>query len=166
MIPLLNGKPGRCFASVTASFILLPSVVGFFNKNLVMDLSSSDKTSSEGDARRVSAGSANQYDHERAVADGGNVNYDVYKIDTEITKGGSKIENGANRAAATWMGKPEGRLSGGEGVKGFYVDKAPAELWCYVSKSLSRRSKSSRILKIRSALCVASSKTSIRTIQR
>src|SRR5947199_4540128 len=39
--------------------------IGFFNKNLVME-----------------------YGHERAVADQVNVNYDVYKIDTEITKGG------------------------------------------------------------------------------
>jgi len=45
--------------------------IGFFNKNLVME-----------------------YGHERAVADGVNVNYDVYKIDTEITKGGSKVEKG------------------------------------------------------------------------
>jgi type I restriction enzyme, R subunit len=35
-----------------------------------------------------------EYGHERAVADGVNVNYDVYKIDTEITKGGSKVEKG------------------------------------------------------------------------
>ena len=53
------------------------------------DWSSGDKTLSEGKARRVSARSANQYGHERAVADQVNVNYDVYKIETEITKGGS-----------------------------------------------------------------------------
>jgi hypothetical protein len=29
-----------------------------------------------------------------AVADGVNVNYDVYKIDTEITKGGGRVEKG------------------------------------------------------------------------
>src|SRR5205814_1742143 len=45
--------------------------IGFFNKNLVME-----------------------YGHERAVADQVNVNYDVYKIDTEITKGGSRVEKG------------------------------------------------------------------------
>ena len=44
---------------------------GFFKQNLVME-----------------------YNHEKAVADGVNVNYDVYKIDTEITKGGSKVEKG------------------------------------------------------------------------
>src|SRR5207248_3283618 len=44
---------------------------GFFNQNLVME-----------------------YNHEKAVADGVNVNYDVYKIDTEITKGGGKVEKG------------------------------------------------------------------------
>src|SRR5438309_4790164 len=44
---------------------------GFFSKNLVME-----------------------YGHERAVADQVNVNYDVYKIDTEITKGGSRVEKG------------------------------------------------------------------------
>ena len=45
--------------------------IGFFNKNLVME-----------------------YGHEHAVADQVNVNYDVYKIDTEITKGGSRVEKG------------------------------------------------------------------------
>src|SRR3989440_1401938 len=45
--------------------------IGFFNKNLVME-----------------------YGHERAVADQVNVNYDVYKIDTEITTGGSRVEKG------------------------------------------------------------------------
>jgi len=43
--------------------------IGFFNKNLVME-----------------------YGHEHAVTDNVNVPYDVYKIDTEITKGGSKVE--------------------------------------------------------------------------
>ena len=42
---------------------------GFFNKNLVME-----------------------YDHERAVADGVNVDFEVYNIRTKITKGGSTIE--------------------------------------------------------------------------
>jgi len=44
---------------------------GFFNQNLVME-----------------------YNHEKAVADGVNVNYDVYRIDTEITSKGSKIDAG------------------------------------------------------------------------
>src|SRR4030066_462972 len=44
---------------------------GFFNQNLVME-----------------------YPHEQAVADGVNVNYDVYRIRTKITKDGSKVEAG------------------------------------------------------------------------
>lgn len=45
--------------------------IGFFNQNLVME-----------------------YNHERAVADGVNVGYDVYRIQTQITEKGSKIEAG------------------------------------------------------------------------
>ncbi len=45
--------------------------LGFFNQNLVME-----------------------YSHERAVADGVNVGYDVYRIQTEITEKGSKVESG------------------------------------------------------------------------
>ena len=44
---------------------------GFFHQNLVME-----------------------YNHEMAVADGVNVNYDVYRIRTQITEGGSKVESG------------------------------------------------------------------------
>jgi type I restriction enzyme R subunit len=44
---------------------------GFFNQNLVME-----------------------YNHERAVADGVNVNYDVYRIQTEITSKGATIDAG------------------------------------------------------------------------
>src|SRR6184192_128128 len=44
---------------------------GFFNQNLVME-----------------------YGHEQAVADGVNVNYDVYRIKTEVTEAGSKVEAG------------------------------------------------------------------------
>ena len=44
---------------------------GFFKQNLVME-----------------------YNHERAVADGVNVNYDVYRIQTEITGQGAKIDAG------------------------------------------------------------------------
>lgn len=43
--------------------------LGFFNKNLVME-----------------------YDHERAVADGVNVDFEVYNIRTRITEGGSTVE--------------------------------------------------------------------------
>ena len=44
---------------------------GFFNQNLVME-----------------------YGHEQAVADGVNVNYDVYRIRTQVTEAGSKVEAG------------------------------------------------------------------------
>ncbi|WP_430231336.1 type I restriction-modification enzyme R subunit C-terminal domain-containing protein [Nitrosomonas communis] len=44
---------------------------GFFHQNLVME-----------------------YNHEMAVADGVNVNYDVYRIRTQITEKGSKVESG------------------------------------------------------------------------
>lgn len=44
---------------------------GFFEQNLVME-----------------------YNHEKAVADGVNVNYDVYRIQTDITQRGSKVEAG------------------------------------------------------------------------
>ena len=45
--------------------------IGFFNGNLVME-----------------------YNHERAVADGVNVGYDVYRIKTEVTAQGGKVEAG------------------------------------------------------------------------
>jgi type I restriction enzyme, R subunit len=45
--------------------------IGFFNKNLV-----------------------SEYPHERAVADGVNVGYDVYRIRTEVTEHGGKVEKG------------------------------------------------------------------------
>jgi type I restriction enzyme R subunit len=44
---------------------------GFFNQNLVME-----------------------YNHDQAVADGVNVNYDVYRIRTAITQAGSTIDAG------------------------------------------------------------------------
>ncbi len=61
---------------------------GFFNQNLVME-----------------------YGHQQAVADGVNVNYDVYRIRTEVTEGGSKVEAGywlevrdkATRARRDWQ---------------------------------------------------------------
>jgi type I restriction enzyme, R subunit len=45
--------------------------LGFFHQNLVME-----------------------YDHEKAVADGVNVDFDVYEIRTEITQAGSKVDAG------------------------------------------------------------------------
>lgn len=45
--------------------------IGFFNQNLVME-----------------------YNHERAVADGVNVGYEVYRIKTEVTEKGGKVEKG------------------------------------------------------------------------
>src|SRR5437016_10411345 len=45
--------------------------IGFFNKNLVME-----------------------YGHQQAVADGVNVDFDVYRIRTEITQKGSKVDAG------------------------------------------------------------------------
>ncbi|PAW79255.1 MAG: restriction endonuclease subunit R [Verrucomicrobia bacterium Tous-C9LFEB] len=45
--------------------------IGFFNQNLVTE-----------------------YNHERAVADGVNVGYDVYRIRTQVTEQGSKVEKG------------------------------------------------------------------------
>jgi type I restriction enzyme R subunit len=45
--------------------------LGFFNQNLVME-----------------------YNHDRAVADGVNVGYEVYRIKTEITEQGSKVDAG------------------------------------------------------------------------
>jgi len=61
---------------------------GFFNQNLVME-----------------------YGHEQAVADGVNVNYDVYRIKTEVTEAGAKVEAGywlevrdkATRARRDWQ---------------------------------------------------------------
>ncbi len=44
---------------------------GFFNQNLVME-----------------------YGHAQAVADGVNVNYDVYRIKTEVTEAGARVEKG------------------------------------------------------------------------
>ena len=61
---------------------------GFFNQNLVME-----------------------YGHAQAVADGVNVNYDVYRIKTEVTEAGAKVEKGywletldkATRRRAAWQ---------------------------------------------------------------
>ncbi len=44
-------------------------------------------------ARRASV-CARQYNHERAVADGVNVGYDVYRIKTRVTEQGGKVEKG------------------------------------------------------------------------
>jgi type I restriction enzyme R subunit len=61
---------------------------GFFNQNLVME-----------------------YNHAQAVADGVNVNYDVYRIKTEVTEAGARVEKGywletmdrATRRRAAWQ---------------------------------------------------------------
>ncbi|GAA4421881.1 type I restriction-modification enzyme R subunit C-terminal domain-containing protein [Acidovorax lacteus] len=61
---------------------------GFFNQNLVME-----------------------YGHAQAVADGVNVNYDVYRIQTEVGESGAKVEKGfwletqdkATRRRAAWQ---------------------------------------------------------------
>ena len=61
---------------------------GFFNQNLVME-----------------------YNHEQAVADNVNVNYDVYRIKTEVTEAGARVEAGywlevrdkATRARRDWQ---------------------------------------------------------------
>ena len=61
---------------------------GFFNQNLVME-----------------------YGHTQAVADGVNVNYDVYRIQTEVTAHGAKVEKGywletvdkASRRKNAWL---------------------------------------------------------------
>ena len=45
-----------------------PQTIGFFKGNVVQD-----------------------YSHEKAVADGVNVGYDVYRIATQITQGGAKL---------------------------------------------------------------------------
>ena len=60
---------------------------GFFNQNLVME-----------------------YDHEQAVADGVNVDFDVYRIRTEITEQGATVEAGRHRAEAR---PPDPRASAG-----------------------------------------------------
>ena len=48
--------------------------IGFFNSNLVQE-----------------------YGHEQAVADGVNVGYDVYRIETQITEEGATLERRAGR---------------------------------------------------------------------
>ncbi len=61
---------------------------GFFKQNLVME-----------------------YNHAQAVADGVNVNYDVYRIKTEVTEAGAKVDKGywletmdrATRRRAAWQ---------------------------------------------------------------
>jgi type I restriction enzyme R subunit len=61
------------FDSFIVGLTATPSkqTLGFFNQNLVME-----------------------YSHERAVADGVNVGYDVYRIKTQITEQGSKVDAG------------------------------------------------------------------------
>jgi type I restriction enzyme, R subunit len=61
------------FDAYTIGLTATPSkqTLGFFNQNLVME-----------------------YGHERAVADGVNVGYEVYRIKTRITEQGGKVEKG------------------------------------------------------------------------
>jgi type I restriction enzyme R subunit len=61
------------FDSFLVGLTATPSkqTIGFFNQNLVME-----------------------YNHERAVADGVNVGYDVYRIQTQVTGQGGKVEKG------------------------------------------------------------------------
>jgi type I restriction enzyme R subunit len=61
------------FDAFTIGLTATPSkqTIGYFNQNLVME-----------------------YSHERAVADGVNVGYEVYRIQTEITEKGSQVESG------------------------------------------------------------------------
>jgi len=61
------------FDAITIGLTATPSkqTLGFFDQNLVTE-----------------------YSHERAVADGVNVGYEVYRIKTQITEGGSSVEAG------------------------------------------------------------------------
>ena len=61
------------FDSFLVGLTATPSkqTIGFFNQNLVME-----------------------YNHERAVADGVNVGYEVYRIKTDVTERGGKVEKG------------------------------------------------------------------------
>jgi type I restriction enzyme R subunit len=61
---------------------------GFFNQNLVME-----------------------YNHEQAVADGVNVNYDVYRIRTAITQAGSTVDAGY-RGGSGWLDSLDHSLRG------------------------------------------------------
>ena len=75
---------GRCSTTSTPSSIGLTATpnkqtFGFFNQNLVME-----------------------YSHEQAVADGVNVDFDVYRIRTEITeRGGNDRRRARDRSSAT-----------------------------------------------------------------
>ena len=64
-----------CMLVLRARITATPSAdtLGYFDQNLVME-----------------------YSHQRAIADGVNVGYDVYYIETVITKNGSKIPRGYN----------------------------------------------------------------------
>ena len=61
------------FDAFTVGLTATPSkqTIGFFNQNLVME-----------------------YNHERAVADGVNVGYEVYRIRTKVTEAGGRVEKG------------------------------------------------------------------------
>ena len=70
--------------------------IGFFNQNLVME-----------------------YGHAQAVADGVNVDFDVYRIRTQITEGGSKVEAGlwVDRRDRQTPGEALGDAGRGSGVR-------------------------------------------------
>ncbi len=75
-MPLSTTSGARCSNTSTPPSSACPptpnkQTFGFFNQNLVME-----------------------YGHEQAVADGVNVNYDVYRIKTAITEAGGKVEAG------------------------------------------------------------------------
>ena len=65
-------------------------------------------------SRRASAGRARQYNHERAVADGVNVGYDVCRIKTRVTEQGGKVvpsgEAATRQDAANRQAGPKGFL--------------------------------------------------------
>ena len=65
----------ECFDSFLIGLTATPSIqtFGFFRQNLVME-----------------------YSHEQAVADGVNVDFDIYRIRTEITEQGSTVEAGVH----------------------------------------------------------------------
>jgi type I restriction enzyme, R subunit len=47
-----------------------------------------------------------EYNHERAVADGVNVGYEVYRIKTQVTEQGGKVEKGWYVSSFTkWVAK-------------------------------------------------------------
>ena len=68
LVPMITS---RLFAAVERTGVPDAPNFGFFNQNLVTE-----------------------YNHERAVADGANVGYEVYRIKTQVTEQGGQIEKG------------------------------------------------------------------------